>query len=333
MELQDICSRAVAGTEGVRGCLLLDMETGLPLAQATTPTADLATERIVADTHRIFRGGLVAQFARALSPPRDLPGFVEEAQLTTAEAQHFMASVPGWEGALVVLVADKALRVGIGWMCIREACRRLADARPADGERRDPAGPVDGVDAAAPSGSLAQEPDEGIGHSAASPAVPDMPAGDEADSPATAAAAEPPDRGEALQPEPPVLEPETEPPPALPDPPAPPRLDSTEPPRAEFTEPPRAETAGPPPAEVASPVREEPAEPPLMDLPEPPRVARGRAPSIRARRSIPMAQLLREPESGDAAQGPGAPPGAESPHSEVGRLGARASLRPRTKRP
>ena len=321
MELQEICCQVVAGAEGVVGCLLLDMETGLPLAQAAKPGADLPTEQIVADTRRVFRSGLVAQFAGALSPPRDLRGFVEEAQLTTAEAQHFMASVPGWDGALVVLVADRTLRVGIAWMCVRAATQRLADARPAQGERRNPALPTDGSVEQSAAAST-PDPDESASAPATPEVAPDAAARAGATPEATAATPGLPEAAEGLQPEPPLLTPDIEPALLTPDDEPPPLAVSPEPPRVDSTSPSGTDRTAPP---------VDLTEPPRVELTDPPRVGRGRAPSIRARRSIPMDQLLREPESD--AQEPTTPPDAASPPSEVGRLGARASLRTRTKRP
>ena len=325
MGLQELCSDVVTATEGLTGCLLLDMETGLPLAQATRPGGDLPAEQIVEDTHRIFRSGLIGQFAQALSPPRELAGFVEEAHVTTAEAQHFMAGVPGWDDVLLVLVADKEMRVGIGWMCAREACRRFADARQpatgrADGSRLKPV-------ETAPEAGIERTPE--ARESSASPGPTPSPATDAASEDGTSADAKvaAPDRSEtdAGQPEPPLLVPDTQP--------APRPTGATEAAGANSSDPSLSAPDGEPaaPAQGSTERSASPTGPPLPDPIEPPRVARGRPPSIRARRSIPMAQLLSEQPAREADPAPAA--GNESPHSETGRVGARASLRMRNKRP
>lgn len=322
MELQEICSQVVAGADGVRGCLLLDMETGLPLAQSTAPGVVLPAEQIVADTREIFRGGLTGQFARALTPPRELPGFVEEAQLTTAEAQYFMASVPGWDDSLLVLVADKALRVGIGWMRTRQASQQFAGARGSATPQAEPAWSTNPEPAPAAPGPGTVEPIAATADPAPAWAPPEAgspgePASVDADPPHEAVSVDAGSYVDAGSPDETVAE--EQPPAAPPDtlgtgvarPPEPPLLV------------PDAPTA------VPSPVL---SEPPRAVLTEPPRVARGRAPSIRARRSIPMAQLLGEAAPTEPEE-PATPGDAQASRSEVGRFGARASLRGAPKRP
>lgn len=131
MELQSVCDDLVDETEGLVVCVLLDLETGLTLAQASRPGVEpVAVESVGRAAGTMFRGKLIGQFVRSLPTPRSIEGFVREAQITTANTYRFMSTLPGWNNALLVFVTDKTVSIGLGWMAVHQAFDRLLQARP-----------------------------------------------------------------------------------------------------------------------------------------------------------------------------------------------------------
>ena len=141
MELQTVCDRLVDETDGLLACVVLDLETGLALSQACRPGVDAAAvEKSTRVAGSMFRGRLVRQFAQSLATvrpgnrqrasARSVDGFVHEAQITTASTYQFMSMVPGWRNALLLMVTDRTLSIGLGWMAVHDAFAWIAQARP-----------------------------------------------------------------------------------------------------------------------------------------------------------------------------------------------------------
>ena len=129
MRLNDVCRRVIEDAEGARGCVVVDLATGLPLGHATREgdgedvafaAARLATQ--------MFRGRLARQLAIELPTIHD--GELREAQVTTRGQHWFMVPVPGWDDCLAVSVTDAAVSVGLGWMALHQACDEIAAAAP-----------------------------------------------------------------------------------------------------------------------------------------------------------------------------------------------------------
>ena len=134
MALQQICEDVVVDTEGALGCLLLDVNTGLVLALAHRPVNmlnDGDVERVVLAGESLFHGSLMARFAASLGTGGTGPG-VREVQITRAYTHEFMTAMPGWDDGILVLVTERTLSIGIGWMVVHQARARLAEARRSD---------------------------------------------------------------------------------------------------------------------------------------------------------------------------------------------------------
>ncbi len=134
MEFQKICEDVVNETEGALGCLVVNLRTGLTLASAQRPGASLGEaeiNKVLRSSEDLFRGNLVNQFVRSLPTAREAAsGFMREVQITTSYTYRFMAAMPGWEDGLVILITEKTLNLGIGWMAVHHALERFAQARP-----------------------------------------------------------------------------------------------------------------------------------------------------------------------------------------------------------
>lgn len=129
MRLQQICEEILDEVDGALGCALVDLDTGLPLAMrvaSDTLHDSGAMEILSAASADYFRGEVNYQLERALgSDHSSEEGFVEEIQTTTDDTYLFMCVVPGNSQAVLLLITDKTANLGLGWVAVRGALRRL----------------------------------------------------------------------------------------------------------------------------------------------------------------------------------------------------------------
>ncbi len=130
MELQRVCQDIVGETQGVLACLLVDLDTGLTLAEARRAGVELEAEWLARSACLIFRGGHMSQFVSALSPQRSLAEYMKEAQITTANSRQFLSVLPVRPNTVLVLVTEKAMSIGLGWMAVHQSEGRFG--APAD---------------------------------------------------------------------------------------------------------------------------------------------------------------------------------------------------------
>ena len=126
MGLQNVCDSLVGETDGLLACILLDLDTGLTLATSCREGVDAA----VASTVARHLGGLFHSKSLTLTTPRHAEGLVREAQVTSRNTYHFMATLPGWSNALLVFVTERVVSIGLGWMAVHQAFDRVLQARP-----------------------------------------------------------------------------------------------------------------------------------------------------------------------------------------------------------
>ena len=127
MELQRVCQDIVGETEGVLACALVDLDTGLMLADERRAGVELEVEWLARSAGVMFRGGLMSQFASALSPRRSLSEYMREVQITTADGRQFLSVLPGRANTVLVLVTERAMSIGLGWMAVRQSEGRFGD--------------------------------------------------------------------------------------------------------------------------------------------------------------------------------------------------------------
>ena len=131
MDLQSVCRDVMDDVDGTLGCVLTDLETGLPLAAEYRAGTVMNANTISLVSHvgiDLFRGKLVRNFERSLSRNRrGSGGFVREVQLTTTNTYQFMSSVPGWEQVVFILVTNKNVSLGMGLLAVHDAVRRLSE--------------------------------------------------------------------------------------------------------------------------------------------------------------------------------------------------------------
>ena len=131
MDLQSVCRDVMDDVDGSLGCVLTDLETGLPLAAEYRAGTVMNADTITLVSYvgiEFFRGKLVRNFERSLSRSRDgSRGFVREVQLTTSKTYQFMSSVPGWEQVVFILVTNKNVSLGMGLLAVHDAVGRLRE--------------------------------------------------------------------------------------------------------------------------------------------------------------------------------------------------------------
>ena len=131
-EVQEVCEDVIAAAEGSLACAVVDLTTGTTVAAAYGPETELNANRIgrvsVAVTD-MFRGRLIRQFHRAWSSGNSAPEhFVREVQMATANSYQFISVVPARMDTLFVLITDRTVSLGLGWMSVHQALEQLENA-------------------------------------------------------------------------------------------------------------------------------------------------------------------------------------------------------------
>ena len=143
MGFQEICEDVVRDTDGALGCILIDLRTGLALAAAQRTGGGLEhtdVNTVLYSSGDMFRGKLIDQFVQSLPTNRaSSAGFVREVQITTRYTHQFMVAMSDWESGVTILITEKTLSLGLGWMAVHRAQERLAESyRSAGQEARSP---------------------------------------------------------------------------------------------------------------------------------------------------------------------------------------------------
>lgn len=129
MELQEVCDSLVRETDGVLACVVLDLGTGLVLAQSRRRDVEPGIlRRATRAADGIFRGKLLRQFVRTLPTRTPFERFVNEAQLTTSRAHSFLSTLPGVPDAVLVCITERTMSIGLGWMALHQAIDRVDPA-------------------------------------------------------------------------------------------------------------------------------------------------------------------------------------------------------------
>lgn len=132
--LQDVCEEIIDDVNGVLGCALVDILTGLPLAmdvKSGSPLNGSAMEMISAAGAAYFRDNLTMEAGG--DDPALQGDYVQEVQATTTDTYNFMSLVPNEKQELLILIADrKNSNLGLGWMAMREALDLVRKANDDD---------------------------------------------------------------------------------------------------------------------------------------------------------------------------------------------------------
>lgn len=141
MDLQHACAAVLDEVDGSLCCIVIDTQTGLTVAAEyrTGSVMNAGTINLVSVIGtNMFRGKLINQFRRSLATKRVSPAFVREVQMTTANTNHFMSAIPSWSEGIFVLVTDKSVSLGLGWMAVHRIVGQLGDAPAEAGQVQTP---------------------------------------------------------------------------------------------------------------------------------------------------------------------------------------------------
>lgn len=131
VELRNVCEDILKDVEGSLGCAAIDLQTGSTLAAACRPEAVLdagGMDLISVAVSEMFHGKLIRQFHRVWSGGAAAPErFVREVQMATANGYQFMSVVPDWEDCLLVLITDRSVSLGLGWMAVHQGLSRVSE--------------------------------------------------------------------------------------------------------------------------------------------------------------------------------------------------------------
>ena len=124
--LQNLCDDIVNRVDGAFACVLVDLQTGLPLTMDVKPGAPLGPTSM-----DLLAALGVSYFDRAAASDYDDDSFevddvIQEIQTTTDDAYYFMARVPDVPQEILILVMDpQTTNLGLGWMSMRQALERI----------------------------------------------------------------------------------------------------------------------------------------------------------------------------------------------------------------
>ena len=131
VELRSVCEDILEDVEGSLGCAAIDLQTGNTLAAVYRAGAVLdarGVDVISIAVAEMFHGKLIRQFHRAWSSGGAAPErFVREVQMATANSYQFMSVVPGWDDCLLLLITDRSVSLGLGWMAVHQGLSRIAE--------------------------------------------------------------------------------------------------------------------------------------------------------------------------------------------------------------
>ena len=128
MRLQDICDDIMEDVDGALGCALVDLGTGLPLAMTVTSDelqASGAMETLAAAGTDYFG-------AKSTNSSRERWAAIPVTKVSSRKSRRrrtrpttSCASCPGTRQTVLLLITDKTTNLGLGWVAVRRALRRV----------------------------------------------------------------------------------------------------------------------------------------------------------------------------------------------------------------
>ncbi len=132
--LTDICKEIMNGHDGIQGCAILDLQSGLVLgvSHKLAGLNDAYVEAIAAAAVDLFRGPTVKAVENLLGSHfgKKVENSIQELQITTNDGFNFLSTVPGKPKALFFMGTDKSLTLGLGWTLLRANLTKVAPLCP-----------------------------------------------------------------------------------------------------------------------------------------------------------------------------------------------------------
>ncbi len=132
--LNDVCREIVDATEGMIGCGVIDIDSGLVLGYAhdIKGFSESYVEAVAAAAVDLFRGRTISAVESLIGSHfgNKVTNSIQEIQVTTGKSFQFMSVVPGKPNALFVMVTDRNIKLGLGWTLLRASLSQVAPACP-----------------------------------------------------------------------------------------------------------------------------------------------------------------------------------------------------------
>ncbi|MDH4186029.1 MAG: hypothetical protein OEV08_03440 [Nitrospira sp.] len=132
--MNDVCKEIVGSVDGALGCGVVDLNTGLLLGVAHNVPyfTQSYLDAVAAAAVDMVRGKTVRAVEDLLSKTRGtkVENSIKEVQMATDNTLHFIATVTGKPNAMVVLITNKKVNLGMGWSGVRSNMGKLAPLCP-----------------------------------------------------------------------------------------------------------------------------------------------------------------------------------------------------------
>ena len=123
--LHRACESIAADVDEMSACVLLDLETGLPLVMHGD-TARVSADAMEALAHA---GASCFNECGSADGANHATHDVEEVQITTDDSYFFMSRVPGHANEILIVVIERAkTTLGLGWESMHQALAEIRDA-------------------------------------------------------------------------------------------------------------------------------------------------------------------------------------------------------------
>jgi len=132
--LNDVCKEIIGTVDGALGCGVVDLNTGLLLGVAHNVPyfTQSYLDAVAAASVDMVRGKTVKAVEDLLSKNRGnkVVDSIKEVQMATENTLHFIATVTGKPNAMVVLITNKKVNLGMGWAGVRNNMSKIAPMCP-----------------------------------------------------------------------------------------------------------------------------------------------------------------------------------------------------------
>ncbi|MEE4376904.1 MAG: hypothetical protein V2J55_05245 [Candidatus Competibacteraceae bacterium] len=132
--LDEVCEQLLKDVNDALGAAVVDLGSGLLLSVAHNVPyfTQSYLDAVAAAAVDMFRGGNVSTVEDMLTSQRgrETRHMIKEVQMTTEGTYHFMATVPGKENSLLVVITGKKTNLGMGWAAVRGALPKIAPMCP-----------------------------------------------------------------------------------------------------------------------------------------------------------------------------------------------------------
>jgi len=132
--INDVCKDIMENVDGTLGCGVVDLNTGLLLgvAHKVAYFTQSYMDAVAAASVDMVRGKTVRAVESLLSNNRGtkLENSIKEIQIATDNTYHFITTIPSKPNAMVILVTNTKVNLGMGWAGLRNNLDKIAPLCP-----------------------------------------------------------------------------------------------------------------------------------------------------------------------------------------------------------